>query len=79
MVEVVTRDMYLDFLIAVAEFVQTKRKNETDYQACLDAEELGTSKSSFFLCSLWLMGCTTLSRNGSRGIIPPPCLQTAFW
>ena len=44
MVKVVTRDMYLDFLIAGAEFVQTKRKKETDYQMCLDADELGTSE-----------------------------------
>ena len=36
------------------------------YTAVTPRESLQSNLLSFFLCSLWLMGCTTLSRNGSR-------------
>lgn len=47
-VEVATREMFSDasdFMLAGAEFVNVTRKRETDYQACLGAEELGTSST----------------------------------
>ena len=47
-VEVETREMFSDasdFMLAGAEFVSGTRKKETDYQACLSVEELGTSST----------------------------------
>ena len=47
-VEVATREMFSDasdFMLAGAEFVSVTRKTETDYQACLGIEELGTSST----------------------------------
>ena len=46
--QVATRDMYSDasdYLLAGAEFVGKTKKTETEYQACLEEDEIGTSST----------------------------------